>query len=192
MIEKERYQELLDIGYTETQIKKILEKDELTKELYERLIEEKETSTTKDKTGHIKFKKVNHQERAKQSGRISDGNTAAYLNIALKYFNYRCALSGEIFESFGKVNNTKAKSNLSAEHIVPLCQGGDDIAPNLVPSVLQYNISKNGYNLLDWWKKQKDNNGKELYSPYRLLKIVNFMMKSIDNTRIRRKYTKTK
>ena len=28
MIEKERYQELLDIGYTETQIKKILEKDE--------------------------------------------------------------------------------------------------------------------------------------------------------------------
>ena len=180
MIEKERYQELLDIGYTETQIKKILEKDELTKELYERLIEEKETSTTKDKTGHIKFKNVNHQERAEKFGRVSDGDTTEYLNIALKYFNYRCALSGEIFESFGKVNNTKAKSNLSAEHIVPLCQGGDDIAPNLVPSVLQYNISKNGYNLLDWWKKQKDNNGKELYSPYRLLKIVNFMMKSIE------------
>ncbi len=180
MIEKERYQELLDIGYTETQIKKILEKDELTKELYERLIEEKETSTTKDKTGHIKFKNVNHQERAEKFGRVSDGDTTEYLNIALKYFNYRCALSGEIFESFGKVNNTKAKSNLSAEHIVPLCQGGDDIAPNLVPSVLQYNISKNGYNLLDWWKKQKDNSGKELYSPYRLLKIVNFMMKSIE------------
>ena len=180
MIEKERYQELLNIGYTETQIKKILEKDELTKELYERLIEEKETSTTKDKTGHIKFKNVNHQERAEKFGRISDGDTTEYLNIALKYFNYRCALSGEVFESFGKVNNTKAKSNLSAEHIVPLCQGGDDIAPNLVPSVLQYNISKNGYNLLDWWKKQKDNNGKELYSPYRLLKIVNFMMKSIE------------
>ena len=180
IIEKERYQELLDIGYTETQIKKILEKDELTKELYERLIEEKETSTTKDKTGHIKFKNVNHQERAEKFGRVSDGDTTEYLNIALKYFNYRCALSGEIFESFGKVNNTKAKSNLSAEHIVPLCQGGDDIAPNLVPSVLQYNISKNGYNLLDWWKKQKDNSGKELYSPYRLLKIVNFMMKSIE------------
>ena len=182
MIEKERYQELLDIGYTETQIKKILEKDELTKELYERLIEEKETSTTKDKTGHIKFKKVNHQERAKKSGRISDGNTAAYLNIALEYFNYRCALSGEQFKSFNdeKVENSFAKNNLSAEHVVPLCQGGDDIFPNLVPSVLQYNISKNGYNLLDWWGKQKDIEGKNLYSPYRLLKLANYMMKSID------------
>ena len=182
MIEKERYQELLDIGYTETQIKKILEKDELTKELYERLIEEKETSTTKDKTGHIKFKKVNHQERAKKSGRISDGNTTAYLNIALEYFNYRCALSGEQFKSFNdeKVENSFAKNNLSAEHVVPLCQGGDDIFPNLVPSVLQYNISKNGYNLLDWWGKQKDIEGKNLYSPYRLLKLANYMMKSID------------
>ena len=171
------------LGYKEAQIKKILEKDELTKELYERLIEEKETSTTKDKTGHIKFKKVYHQERAKKLGRISDGNTSAYLNIALEYFNYRCALSGEKFESFEdeKVENSFAKNNLSAEHIVPLCQGGDDVFPNLVPSVLQYNISKNGYNLLDWWTKQKDIEGKELYSPYRLLKLINYMMKSIDS-----------
>ena len=89
-------------------------------------------------------------------------------------------MSGEIFESFGseKVQNSAAKSNLSAEHIVPLCQGGDDIFPNLVPSVLQYNVSKNGYNLLDWWTKQKDNEGKPLYSPYRLIKIVNYMLKS--------------
>ena len=61
-----------------------------------------------------------------------------------------------------------------------MCQGGDDIFPNLVPSVLQYNISKNGYNLLDWWGKQKDIEGKNLYSPYRLLKLANYMMKSID------------
>ena len=171
------------IGYKESQIYKIIEKDELTKELYERLIEEKETSTKKDKTGHIKFKKVYHQERAKKLGRISDGNTSAYLNIALEYFNYRCALSGEKFESFEdeKVENSFAKNNLSAEHIVPLCQGGDDVFPNLVPSVLQYNISKNGYNLLDWWTKQKDIEGKELYSPYRLLKLINYMMKSIDS-----------
>ena len=107
------------IGYKESQIYKILEKDELTKELYERLIEEKETSTTKDKTGHIKFKKVYYQERAKKLGRISDGNTSAYLNIALEYFNYRCALSGEKFESFEdeKVENSFAKNNLSAEHV---------------------------------------------------------------------------
>ena len=105
-----------------------------------------------------------------------------YMNIALRYFENRCALSGERFESFGngKLENSAAKNNLSAEHVVALCQGGDDIFPNLVPTVLQYNISKNGYYLLDWWTKQKDIEGKDLYSPYRLLKLINYMMKSID------------
>ena len=36
---------------------------------------------------------------------------------------------------------------------------------------------------MDWWNKQKysdNNNPQTLYSPYRLLKLVNFMMKSLD------------
>ncbi len=181
MNEIEMYHELLDSGYSEKQIKKFLS-GELSKEAFEKLIEAKEEQTSVDKKGKVKFKNVNHQRRAEKLGRLSDGNMTIYMNIALRYFENRCALSGERFESFGngKLENSAAKNNLSAEHVVALCQGGDDIFPNLVPTVLQYNISKNGYYLLDWWTKQKDIEGKDLYSPYRLLKLINYMMKSID------------
>ena len=169
---------LVDVGYMEEEIYKYIEKG-LTKEIFERLIAEKEESVSV-RNGQVKFKYVNHKDRAEKFGRISDGDTTAYLNVALEYFEHRCALSGESFENFGrgKLQNSAARSNLSAEHIVPLCQGGDDVVPNLVPSVLQYNISKNGYNLLDWWTKQKDSQGKTIYSSYRLLKLVNYMLKS--------------
>ena len=109
---------------------------------------------------------------------MSDGETAKYLNVALEYFDNRCALSGEKFVKFDKKTEGKL-TNLSAEHVVALCIGGHDIVPNLTPSVLQYNIRKNGYYLLDYWDKQKDSNGKSIYSPYRLLKLVNYMMKSV-------------
>ena len=175
---EEYIQILIDVGYMEEEIYEYIEKG-LTKELFERLIAEKEESV-QVRNGQVKFKYVNHKDRAEKFGRISDGDTTAYLNIALEYFEHRCALSGEKFKNFGrgKLQNSAAKSNLSAEHIVPLCQGGDDVVPNLVPSVLQYNISKNGYNLLDWWTKQKDSQGKTIYSSYRLLKLVNYMLKS--------------
>ena len=155
MNKEEMYQGLRDAGYTEKQIEKLLV-SELTEEQYGQLIEAKAEKVNIDKkSGNLKFTKVNHSKRAEKFGRISDGDTTAYLNIALEYFEHRCALSGEKFESFGNVKDSKAKSNLSAEHVVALCQGGDDVYPNLVPTVLQYNISKNGYYLLDWWNFQK-------------------------------------
>ena len=182
MIEEEIRQGLINVGYTDQQIEEVL-KEELTQAMFEQLIEAKEEQTYCDKTGNVRFKNVNHSKRAvKKFERISDGNTTVYMNIALKYFGNRCALSGEKFESYenGKIQNSVAKSNLSAEHVIALCQGGDDIYPNLVPTILQYNLSKNGYYLLDWWKKQKDSSGKEIYSPYRLLKLVNYMLKSLE------------
>jgi len=183
MEKKEMHQGLLDAGYTEKQIEKILT-SELTEEQYEQLIEAKAEKVNIDKkSGNLKFIKVNHSKRAEKFGRLSDGDTTKYMNIALKYFDNRCALSGEEFKSFkeGNVKNSKAKSNLSAEHVVALCQGGNDVYPNLVPTVLQYNVSKNGYYLLDWWNKQKNSDETQiLYSPYRLLKLVNYMMKSLD------------
>lgn len=147
---------------------------------YEENIESTQGENTKIKKGHVIFEKVNHSDRAAKFKVLSDGEVAEYVNIALEYFNNRCALSGERFEKFkGKIDR-KISTNLSAEHVVALCQGGHDIIPNLVPSVLQYNISKNGYYILDWWKKQKDINGKQIYSPYRLLKLINFMIKSLE------------
>ena len=183
MNKEEMYQGLRDVGYTEKQIEKLLV-SELTEEQYGQLIEAKAEKVNVDKkSGNLKFMKVNHGKRAEKFGRLSDGDTTKYMNIALNYFDNRCALSGEEFKSFkeGNVKNSKAKSNLSAEHVVALCQGGNDVYPNLVPTVLQYNISKNGYYLLDWWNKQKNSDETQtLYSPYRLLKLVNYMMKSLD------------
>ena len=183
MEKEEMYQGLREVGYTEKQIEKLLTR-EFTEEEYEQLIEAKAEKVNIDKkSGNLKFVKVNHSKRAEKFGRLSDGDTTRYMNIALKYFGNRCALSGEEFKYFkeGNVKNSKAKSNLSAEHVIALCQGGNDVYPNLVPTVLQYNISKNGYYLLDWWNKQKNSDETQtLYSPYRLLKLVNYMMKSLD------------
>lgn len=151
---------------------------ELTKEQLELLEIEKEQST-EVRNGQVEFASVNHSERANKFGRASDGDITEYANIALEYFGHRCALSGERFVSFDEKVNGK-KQNLSAEHVVALCLGGDDIVPNIVPTVLQYNLRKNGYYLLDYWDKQKDTEGKSLYSPYRLLKLVNYMIKSIE------------
>lgn len=156
------------------------EYDDVINDEYEETIESIQGENTRTKKGHVIFEKVNHSDRAAKFKVLSDGEVAEYVNVALEYFNNRCALSGERFEKFkGKIDR-KIGTNLSAEHVVALCQGGHDIVPNLVPSVLQYNISKNGYYLLDWWGKQKDVNGKPIYSPYRLLKLVNFMIKSIE------------
>ena len=62
--------------------------------------------------------------------------------------------------------------------MIPLCRGGDDIVPNLFPTVHQFNIQKNGYYPIDYLKQAKNTNGQSIYSPYRLLKIINYMMKS--------------
>ena len=152
----------------------------------EKKLSEEVTSYDK-KNNKVKFKQVNHSERADIFGRISDGETSKFLNVALEYFNYRCALTGEKFVKFDKSISTedeetqdilKLKSNLSAEHMVPLCRGGDDIVPNLFPTVYQFNIQKNGYYPIDYMKQAKNANGQSIYSPYRLLKIINYMMKS--------------
>ena len=157
-----------------------MEKEKIDIEYEERRIaEELEDIVISTEDGKVEFTHVNHSRRAKRLERISDGDTTEYANIALEYFGNRCALSGEKFETF-ELDNSIKTTNLSAEHVVALAIGGHDIAPNIVPSVLQYNVRKNGYYILDYWTKQKDNNGKPIYSPYRLLKVVNYMLKSIE------------
>ena len=152
-------------------------------------IEEEKTGFDK-KRNQVKYQYENHSERATQYGRISDGETSKFLNVALEYFDYRCALTGEKFIKFentitteieeenGEERKTKLKNNLSAEHMIPLCRGGDDIVPNLIPTVYQYNVQKNGYYPLDYLKQAKNTENNLIYNPYRLLKIINYMMKS--------------
>ena len=154
----------------------------------ENFIEEQEELSDNDQVeqdskGQVKFKSVNHHKRAEANEVESDGEIATYANYALEYFGYRCALSGEKFVVFDnpveREGNAKLTTNLSAEHIVALTTGGNDIIPNIVPTVLQYNVQKNGYYILDWWPKAKDINENSIYSPERLLKLVNYMLKSL-------------
>lgn len=131
-------------------------------------------------TGELRFNDVaNLRRRAQKNGRISDSGMLLAANIALKYFNNRCALSGEQFVVFNEKIGT-ITTNLTAEHVISMAIGGDNIFPNLVPSVLQYNIQKNGYYILDWWERARDKNDKPIYNSYRLLKLTNFMMKSME------------
>ena len=157
-------------------------------ELDEDYIEDQEKLSDNDKveqdsTGQVKFKSVNHHKRAEANEVESDGEIATYANYALEYFGHRCALSGEKFVAFDnpveRDNNKRITTNLSAEHVVALTTGGNDIIPNIVPTVLQYNIQKNGYYILDWWPKAKNINENPIYSPEKLLKLVNYMLKSL-------------
>ena len=107
---------------------------------YEEYADYFEDKTEKDKSGQVKFKSVNHHKRAEANEVESDGETATYANYALEYFGYRCALSGEkfiVFDNPVERERYKRTSNLSAEHVVALTTGGNDIIPNIVPTVLQ-------------------------------------------------------
>ena len=113
---------------------------------------------------------VNHNNRrASKSGNVGI-LTEDEVRRAYNYFNGRCAYSGL------KINSDK---NFSLEHIIPIISGGHSVSFNCVPVISRYNSSKSGYHLLDWWKNQNDGKGNSIYNPYRLLKIVNYILKSL-------------
>ena len=140
---------------------------------------EDEVLETKLEDGKIQIYGGMHSfsKRAKQHKRL-DKVTLEELNVALEYFDYRCVYTGQKFVTFEE-KASKKKSNLSVDHVIALVSGGHNIAQNMLPSILQYNISKNGYHLLDWYKMQETPSGEKIYNPYRLLKIYNYMSKSL-------------
>ena len=123
---------------------------------------------------------LNHKGRAVKYDRLSDGEQSEYFKYALEYFDYRCAFSGERFVTYNDEKNRRHKDNLSADHIIALAMGGHDIYPNLVPCILQYNTNKNKKYLLDFLFSQKDTEGNIIYSPYRMVKLINYIVKSIE------------
>lgn len=123
--------------------------------------------------GHFsKFQRAveTNNKRAIKSGAIAaltlDEFEAAYI-----YFGGKCAYSGRDFSG----DNT-----ISIEHIIPIMSGGHSMAFNCIPVRVNYNSSKSGYHLLDWWKCQTDGTGKSVYNPYRLLKVLNYMVKCLE------------
>lgn len=119
-----------------------------------------------------------HNNRATECGQIGR-LTKEEANIALQYFNYRCAFSGEKFIKFTQIGKKHKTRSLSLEHIIALTTGGNSLAYNCVPSIWHYNLRKSIHHPLDWWKKQKNRNNEPIFHPIRLLKLVNYMMKSL-------------
>ncbi len=91
---------------------------------------------------------------------------AAYI-----YFGGKCAYSGQSFTS---------ESQISIEHIIPIMSGGHSMAFNCIPVITKYNSSKSGYHLLDWWRCQTDGMNNTTYNPFRLLKLINYMIKALE------------
>lgn len=123
---------------------------------------------------------LSYKGRAVKYGRLSDEKIGEYFKYTLEYFDYRCAFSGEQFVEYDEEPIAKYKSNQSVDHIVALATGGHDIYPNIVPCVLQYNLNKNKKYLLDFLFTQRNLNGEVLYSPYRMVKLANYIIKSLE------------
>jgi len=113
----------------------------------------------------------NNNRRAEKAGAIAN-LTVEQFETAYIYFGGKCAYSGQ---------KLTPGSFISIEHIIPVVSGGHSMAFNCIPVNGKYNSSKSGYHLLDWWKCQTDGMGHSIYSPYRLLKILNYMLKCLES-----------
>lgn len=76
----------------------------------------------------------------------------------MKFFNWRCAYSGEKFSN-----------NRTIDHIIPLSKGGEHEVWNCVPMIKNYNSSKHTRNWINWYNQQN------FYSEERLLKIIDWI-----------------
>ena len=75
----------------------------------------------------------------------------------MKYFDFKCAYSGEYIGG-----NSEYRT---IDHIIPLSKGGLNEIWNLVPMYNSYNFSKNDKDMLEWYKQQS------FFSEERLRKI---------------------
>lgn len=112
----------------------------------------------------------NNNRRAVKSGAVANLTLEQFENAYI-YFGGKCAYSGRKFSP---------GDGVTIEHIIPIISGGHSMAFNCIPVMLRYNSSKSRYHLLDWWKCQNDGFGNTIYNPYRLLKILNYMIKSLE------------
>lgn len=110
----------------------------------------------------------NNNKRAEKMNAVGK-LTSEEFETAYRYFNGNCVYSGKPIDT-----------KLSIEHIIPVMSGGHSLAFNCVPVIKKYNEQKSGFHLLDWWRMQTNENGKSLYNPHRLLKLINYMIKCLE------------
>ena len=105
----------------------------------------------------------NARRRIKEDTQGNGINKDQWLEC-MKFFNWKCAYSGE------PLNN----KNRTIDHIKPLNKGGEHEVWNCVPMFANYNFSKNAKDMLEWYKEQ------EFYSEERLQKIYEWQKYSYE------------
>ena len=95
------------------------------------------------------------QRRRAKEERQGSGITKDQWLEMMKFFDFRCAYSGE----------TLTDKTRSIDHIVPLNSNGDNMIWNCVPMTRSLNSSKNDKDMLEWYREQS------FYSEARLAKI---------------------
>lgn len=101
----------------------------------------------------VEFNKT--QRRRIKEEQQGDGITKDQWLEMMKFFDWKCAYSGE----------TLTKDTRSIDHIVPLNSNGDNMIWNLVPMTRSLNSSKQDKDMLEWYREQ------DFYSEDRLEKI---------------------
>ena len=97
---------------------------------------------------------IQQRRRAKEKQQGTGITKDQWLEM-MKFFDFRCAYSGERLS-----NKTR-----SIDHIVPLNSGGDNMIWNCVPMTRSLNSSKQDKDMLEWYR------GQDCYDPNRLAKI---------------------
>ena len=106
-----------------------------------------------------------HNKRRNKLENQGRGITKEQYKECNKWFDWRCAYSGE------KMENNKTSNGRTLDHIVALDNGGLNEPWNVVPMRKGYNTSKYiTENVLDWYLEQ------EYYSEDRLNKIVEWQI----------------
>ena len=104
-----------------------------------------------------RFNSSNKRRRKKEAQ--GTGATGDQWLEMMKFFNWKCAYSGEY------IGGNDNSFNRTIDHIVPIDAGGDDMAWNMVPMLRNLNSSKNSKNMEEWYREQS------FYSEARLAKI---------------------
>ena len=89
-----------------------------------------------------------NKRRSKEENQGNGINEEQWLEM-MKFFNWKCAYSGE------KMENNKTSNGRTIDHIVALDNGGENEPWNCIPMKKGYNTSKSTKNMLEWYLQQE-------------------------------------
>ena len=108
-------------------------------------------------SGKLSRRAANQKRKARMK-KIEGAHSKEELLLALEFFDYKCAYSGEVLEE-----------EYHIDHIVPVSKGGTNHIWNIVPANSGPNLSKRDHKMENWFRKQS------YFSEERLRKIYEWI-----------------